>query len=54
MDNSLCILKPGMWEPLEVNLLESLPSDSSSQNPEPSVVRYREFYSGGPGGLITP
>ena len=36
-----------MWELLEVNLLESLPSDSSSQNPEPSVVRQREFCSGG-------
>ena len=33
-----------MWE---VNLLESLPSDSSSQNPEPSVVRHREFCGGG-------
>ena len=36
-----------MWELLEVNLLESLPSDLSSQNPEPLVVRHREFYGGG-------
>ena len=36
-----------MWELLEVNLLESLPSDLSLQNPEPSVVRHREFCGGG-------
>ena len=36
-----------MWELLEITLFENLPSDSSSQNSKPSVVRHQEFHGRG-------